>query len=196
MSMEIVAHEGPLEFLGGMFFLGRWANDGPWVIQQRDNVGAGRSSHTYKSEEEARGVWRELIDGVKCRECGAGLEWDRGCVNWQELQDRQLCHGCDFWTERIAKHDEENGVVIDGYRYSIGPDKPANYRGFVGHGGSPFTIRFNDDGLVVTTRNLWANGRIPDHFVGRYPNTAVFMKVSNDSAYVGSGTAAGATTAP
>ena len=66
-------------------------------------------------------------------------------------------------------------AIVNGERFSIAPDQPKGYGGFVGHGGAEFTIRFAD-GRGVVTHNLWHQGKIPDRFRARFPGNVKFVK--------------------
>lgn len=107
-----------------------------------------------------------------CIECSAV---ENG--NWMEsvkaqLAERQLCHTCNFWHEKIAMKDDTRTARIEGTHYRVGDE---GVRGlFQGFGGAKFVIKFND-GREVTTTNLWAQGKIPQRFKDRLPDNATFV---------------------
>lgn len=168
---------------GKVYFLGRWPDSGQPCVCCRADGG-----NTIVNAD-ADVLWEACVNGPKCVECRAPLAFYRGYRDWQKREAAGLCFSCDHWLGLIAP--DASVAVIDGFRYSISPDQPEGFRGFIGHGGAEFVIRF-DDGREVTTRNLWANGRVPPHFSARIPNNARFIKASNHAGYVGFGSAAGA----
>lgn len=99
-----------------------------------------------------------------------------------QMIERQLCFGCNFWTEKLEIRDDSNTVRVKGVHYIIGPEKLKNehklspyMRNAVrGHGGAKFMVYFND-GRIVETNNLWCQGDIPDGFRDRLPDNATFL---------------------
>lgn len=191
MSMEPIRESEFLESKAAVYFLGRWPTGNNWLITRRDSADGSRSSLSM-SEPDARALWAECVDGPRCGECNAPIAFDRNygtaADKARRLTDR-LCFSCDHWRERIK--GGTHVVVIDGYRYSISPDLPPRSRDCAGHGGARFVIRFHD-GREVVTHNLWANGRVPDHFRDRIVDNAVFVQAPQQSGYVGAGSANGA----
>ena len=64
------------------------------------------------------------------------------------------------WLEKIALTDE-NTVVVNGKRYTIGKEDPNLL--FKGFGGARFDIEFFD-GRKIVSHNLWCQGDIPEEF--------------------------------
>lgn len=98
----------------------------------------------------------------KCRICGNTdnlNRWAKGNMS-TIMENEHVCHTCAFWLEKIALTDE-NTVVIDGNRYTIGKEDTKQY--FKGFGGAGFNIEFFD-GRKINTHNLWCQGEIPEIF--------------------------------
>lgn len=76
----------------------------------------------------------------------------------------QECFKEYFWTQVLDK----SAIVIDGYCYHAG-NSNSTFKGF---GGREFTILFND-GIRMTTNNLWCNGKIPEKLL--IPDNAKFV---------------------
>lgn len=76
------------------------------------------------------------------------------------MEKENVCNSCAFWLEKIALTDE-NTVVVNGTRYTIGKEDPTLY--FKGFGGREFNIEFFD-GRKVVSHNLWCQGNIPERF--------------------------------
>ena len=97
-----------------------------------------------------------------CRICGNTDNLDR----WNKdgiskiMEKEKVCCSCGFWLEKIALTDE-NTVVVNGTRYTIGKEDP--YLLFRGFGGREFNIEFFD-GRKVVSHNLWCQGNIPERF--------------------------------
>lgn len=106
---------------------------------------------------------------IKCGELETG-SWSHN----NELITEQLCFGCNFWRDQARDKDSPFVARIGHVHYRIGPN---NCRGFAGHGGRRFDIRFND-GREVITNNLWCQGDIPEHFHDELPDNATFMEPS------------------
>ena len=108
---------------------------------------------------------------IICRECGKREDVSRwGDSIENDLVEKQLCFYCDFWIEKINIKDKPNVARINNNHYVIEP----NNAFFKGYGGQEFTIKFND-GKIVTTHNLWYQGKIPEIFRDRLPNNAKFI---------------------
>ena len=123
------------------------------------------------------GLWDLLASGlgmrkhaITCRFCGEVEHGDRWCDDRRrELLDRRLCYGCNFWLNYLGEHGgDPNCVRIAGHAYTIEPDPPEGYRGFVGFGGAHFVI-VRDTGERIETRNLWHNGDIPARWSMQLP---------------------------
>ena len=104
---------------------------------------------------------------VECPVCGKVLPRSKayldGCCS-------SKCFHTNFWNEIVA--DKENHVFINGESYKIEKDDPDNL--FQGFGGKKFKIEFFD-GTVVETKNLWAQGTVPEEFKEKLPDTAKFI---------------------
>lgn len=182
-----IRESGFLEARGGaVYFLGRWPDAETWCVVSRD--GEGGSFASTRTEADAKALWDACVTGAKCVECAAPLALGRCLSGWEQREADGVCHSCDFWRGLVS--GGPNVAVIGGFRYSIAPDAPKGFRGFIGHGGAEFVIRFTD-GREVITHNLWANGRVPPHFVGRIPDNATFVKAARAGGYIGSGSAVG-----
>jgi len=107
---------------------------------------------------------------MKCIICKKEIEESR--YSNKDLCSSE-CHNIDFWNDYVLRANEKKIARIDGSHYVISPDNPnAAFKGF---GGREFTIKFND-GRIVTTRNLWHQGTIPEDFKNRLPDNAVFVQ--------------------
>lgn len=82
--------------------------------------------------------------------------------------------GCLFWLDYARTASDPAHLVVEGRHYVIAKDQPKGYQGSLGHGGARFDIRFND-GREVVSHNLWAQGRVPEHFRERLPDNAEFV---------------------
>lgn len=63
----------------------------------------------------------------------------------------------NFWDSQLS--DSEGALYIDGEHYRLG-NETADKR-FKGYGGVEHQIRLLDTDEVITTTNLWHQGRIP-----------------------------------
>lgn len=120
---------------------------------------------------------------VKCVECKQESEAYYCDGTKQRMVDLSLCFDCLFWTEKLAFKDEPKVARIDGNHYSIAPDEPKEYRGFLGFGGTRFEIKFFD-GRQVVTHNLWHQGSIPQRFRERLPDNAEFVREIHGTSYI------------
>lgn len=142
--------------------------EGHWCVRLD-----GTSYKNCGREEDANRYSAEVLAKPRCNECGTPRYDEYMDSVKKEIQTRQLCFFCNFWTNIF--YDKENHVFIDGRCYQILPDEPSNHRWYSGFGGQEFSIEF-PDGRTVITHNLWHQGTIPDHFKDRFPNTAKFTK--------------------
>lgn len=90
----------------------------------------------------------------------------------KRMEQTGECFICAFWELKAAV---PQGLVIDGYLYSVGAEPgPRADRSFLGMGGRRFDVELFD-GRQFTTHNLWAGGQIPERFRERIPDTARFL---------------------
>lgn len=115
---------------------------------------------------------------IDCVECGKPWHCDDPDYEpWRERIAASLCHKCHFWTVHAANADDPWSVRVAGKHYRIVPEGQGPGGGlFQGHGGKEFVVEFLD-GRQTTTRNLWCQGMIPEHFSGRLPDNARFIKL-------------------
>lgn len=99
---------------------------------------------------------------IKCTICGKTDNLGRWmeCDMTKIMEKENVCFHCAFWFEKIAQTDE-NTVVVNGTRYTIGDENPKLY--FKGFGGAEFNIEFFD-GRKVVSHNMWCQGEIPERF--------------------------------
>lgn len=62
------------------------------------------------------------------------------------------------WLQEHWKQSLEHGIIIDGECYNVGDEKEKGF--FRGFGGDKFTIALNN-GMTITTTNLWHKGTVP-----------------------------------
>lgn len=161
-------------------------------VRQTYPDGSSTTWNTGADRADAERLYAEIMAAPRCLECGdpqAG-KWDKQTT--AQMAERQLCFTCNAWTNRQREDASrpERVAIINGYHFTISPDQPRGYQGFLGHGGRRFDIRFHD-GRDVVTHNLWAQGLIPGHFRDRMPDNAVFVQ-REEVGYVGpSGTGGG-----
>lgn len=90
-----------------------------------------------------------------------------------------LCFGCDFWTEKRTTYNAQNRrgsmLVMGGWVYGDGGDKPNESGSFLGFGGSRWHLYQITTGKLWTTNNLWSAGDIPANFIPGMPDNAVSL---------------------
>lgn len=153
---------------------GRWKTGmdkfNHWTLS-RDNV-----TKYFQTKEKLEATLARWRANGQCRECAELL--DDGWIEEvkQRVLTERLCHNCLIWTDLLTLDSGLVRVVVDGEHYSFrrGDDGPGRM-GFTGFGGRAFTIHWRDDTPEETTRNLWRQGTIPDHFRDRFPNNADFV---------------------
>lgn len=137
-------------------------------------VALGEGSRKHCGDKQAAETFAaELMAKPKCLECGDPIYdcYMEGVK--KQMNDRQLCFNCNFWTNLIAEKDKH--LFIDGKSYQVGKDDPVGQRRWSGFGGSEFNIELLT-GEKICTHNLWHQGTVPEHFRGRLPDTAKFIK--------------------
>lgn len=106
---------------------------------------------------------------MRCVICGKEIE--KSSYSNAVLCSSECFHK-HFWLEIIAEKDKH--IIVNGECYYDGGNVDLKSpHGFLGFGGRRFWIRFKD-GKTSTTNNLWYNGKIPDEFRDRLPDTAEF----------------------
>lgn len=118
----------------------------------------------------------EYLKGNKdyflCKICGkadAEKNWIGGLTNG-------LCFNCSFWSGTVKAYNAGERIVIDGRMYFIGPeDKPILFK-HRGYGGNKFYIKKLSTEEIITTTNLWHNGKVPEIFRDQLMDNAEFVK--------------------
>lgn len=129
-----------------------------------------RGYDTLEDLKEGEGILEQ-----PCVICG-GVAGTKYMDNLTQIV-RNMCFSCNFWTERVLQHkDNENVFIIEGQWYTDGgrKDNP-KYPQHLGFGGSEFKIQTND-GRIVSTNNLWFGGKIPKYFLSQLPDNAKSLK--------------------
>lgn len=108
---------------------------------------------------------------LKCEICGKEIE----CSLFASviLCSNNDCYEKYYWLERVKRKDSPTQVVINGIVYQIGREDDCS--SFRGYDGRQFKIKFFD-GRIVTTTNLWHNGKVPAEFRDRLPDNAEWYK--------------------
>ncbi len=108
---------------------------------------------------------------MKCIICSKVIEKS-------QYSNKDLCSSkcfiTDFWNDYVKRANEKEIARINGGHYYIENDNTSSF-GFKGYGGNKFIIKF-DDGRIVTTKNLWHQGTIPEEFKERLPDNAIFLQ--------------------
>jgi hypothetical protein len=173
----------------------------PWHVAEDKygwcllNVSESGGSHRvgFGSRAEAEAELARCAVNGRCRECDDVLydHW------YDEVKARvlgeKLCHSCLFWADYVRSKGDPTHVVVKGRHYVIEPNRQGRAGGFIGHGGAEFVIRFFD-GREVTTRNLWAQGIVPEWFRDRLPDSGEFVtrghrRIGAYAGYGGAGSA-------
>lgn len=130
-----------------------------------ESKGGGQGSTSFDSKKDAEDfIWKHVQFTRRF--------WDQK-VEWANNNDHTL--------PDLKKGERSRQVVrIDGQHYVVGHEptqqelKDNRQFGGLGHGGHEFKIRLND-GTEITTRNLWAQGKIPEEYRPLLPDNAEFI---------------------
>lgn len=100
-----------------------------------------------------------------------------------QMLSRKLCFKCNFWHEYSEDASNPRHFVIGSQHYCLGT---GNGGGF---GGRKFLIQRIGCEDIIETKDLWAQGVIPEHFRERLPDTATFVErpkpVGHGQGYLG-----------
>lgn len=107
-----------------------------------------------------------------CVECG-GVVMTNYHGN-KKMIERNMCFGCNHWTDAIESTKRDNVMIVDHIVYSVVPEKPNTPNSFKGFGGAKFT--FIKDGKTIESTNVWCGGDIPKHFWNRIPDNAIMIQ--------------------
>ena len=92
------------------------------------------------------------------------------------MREKHFCFHCAFWQQKVDAKNSPLVVRVNGRHFWIEETETA----FKGFGGSEFKIHFTDGRdkkkADVTTRNLWCQGDIPEHFKADLPDNAEFVR--------------------
>lgn len=157
-----IDHEGdyPFEIDGELHFL--------MAVQLHSN---GKGFSFQESDTSRQSYWWEAEKKPLyiCRACGCLHDRSYDPDYSSRMEKEHLCFICTVWA---IYAEEENPMVIDGHRYTVGNESSSVFRGF---GGRRFEIQYFTGEKIVTT-NLWHQGEVPAYFRERIPDTARFMQ--------------------
>jgi hypothetical protein len=138
------------------------------LINDPKAVSWSMMSGPFDTEEEA--CKGNHILKEPCRECGGLVSTSYN--NRDQLIERNLCYGCDLWTDRVQLVKEDpTRIIVGGQMYSIGSEDPNNV--CRGYGGRQFIFTLHT-GQVIKSTNTWFGGEVPAHFRDRLPDNAKF----------------------
>jgi hypothetical protein len=106
-----------------------------------------------------------LEDCVECHTDYFSIHWNKQTN--ETLVKNHICFTCNFWREKIEIKDNPSCFRIAGEHYQLG--------GEGGFGGREFSIK-KASGEIITTKRLWPQGSIPEHFQDRLPDNAEFVE--------------------
>lgn len=119
---------------------------------------------------------KELIEGEsifnkRCSVCGGLISTH--FENAQILIQNQMCFKCNFFREMelIAKFDI-NRMIVNGESYHV----VTNNTFFKGFGGRTFNFKRFDSSEIITSRNVWYQGQIPEIWKSKIPDNAELIK--------------------
>lgn len=101
---------------------------------------------------------------MKCIICGKEIE--QSSFNHKVICSSE-CFDIDFWNDKVLNKSQH--LIIEGGCYFIGQEEDIGR--FRGYDGRKFVIQ-KDNGEIITTTNLWYNGRVPETFTSKLPNNA------------------------
>ncbi len=142
------------------------------LFSERDKLPKWSScSGDYDTIEDL--LREEEIPEWKCSKCGGLVRL--AFRNRAILEEHKMCFDCNCFREvcNIAKVDK-NRMIIDGASWHVRPDAPGEY--FQGMGGAEFRIKRFDSEEIITTRNLWHQGDIPEIWKEEIKNNAEFIR--------------------
>lgn len=122
---------------------------------------------TYESKE-ALFINQKILPN-RCVECGNLVK--SNYHNNEKMIERNMCFGCNLWTDRIESTKRPNVMIVNSCMYTLAPEfKGPGFRGF---GGSEFTFKRLDESEVIKSKNVWFGGEIPNRFKSRIPDNAI-----------------------
>ena len=111
-----------------------------------------------------------------CKLCGSKIDWKYNQKTIEQMNKRQICFKCNYWTNRIEKRDCQDSVRVDGVQYLLGAeDVNQNTKGY---NGQEFALKIGEK--IIKTTNLMHTGRIPSLFKGQLPDNAEFINGENE----------------
>lgn len=96
---------------------------------------------------------------------------------------RTHCFDCDYWLRLVCDTNPSEQVIVNGVHFIAGGwcDKEPAYGTTrdLGFGGRKFVVKFtsgpNKD-KILTTYDMWHQGKIPERFRDRLPDNAEFVE--------------------
>ncbi len=130
------------------------------------------TDYPYVYDAEKEKAWKaSYIQPKKCSECRSSDTDARkfsDCGTRRVMIEKNVCHTCAFWYEKITLKDRY--LRVNHVSYHVSPeDAPSLFRGF---GGAKFKFRRLDTNEVIVSTNVWCQGDIPPRFRDRLPDNA------------------------
>lgn len=155
------------------YFVG--TTDGPNLIVNTTKVlNTGHSEYGYINHLTPPYKTRELlvehchILDKPCVECGGVVMTHYH--NNESMIARNMCFGCNHFTDFIKRANHPNIMIVNHIIYSVVSENPNTPSSFKGFGGAKFV--FVKDGNTIESTNVWCGGDIPKHFWNRIPDNA------------------------
>ena len=122
-----------------------------------------------------------MVVEMKCKHCGAEIEFRYVDYCNARLRERQECFRCNHFVE-IVESDPDNTLIIGGEMYSVGEEASTSMmRGFA---GAEFFFKFLDSDTLYYSTNMWHRGTIPDALRPQMPDNAVWLNPYRDRSLV------------
>lgn len=106
----------------------------------------------------------------KCRECGTEVALEKHPMKTRlAMMGAKLCQDCLRWHDALEKILDPDSLRIGGIQYFIREDIP----------DAPEAVEetiLRDDGELIITKSLVRMGRVPERFVDRLQDNAVFVQ--------------------
>lgn len=138
------------------------------------------TTRKYTQELEAKFLEKGYVK-ITCTQCGEE-DWNSFVEPHRtHMVERQLCFGCNLWFDRAVamRRRAVDGLschtIIDHMLYTPGTNNHGHFRGM---GGRRFDIEYIPPskfaGEIITCRDLWSGGKLPEYMWEEFPDTAKF----------------------
>lgn len=98
------------------------------------------------------------------------------------MEQEGLCFHCAYWKQKLRERTKDT-FIVNGQHYTGHTVDKSTHKGFLGHGGADFFVKYLADGRVEHYNDAWHQGEVPDW--PEFKDNAVLITKEEYNAIIG-----------